>query len=84
MYAAVYENHFWPQQCLLHSIQCQQCFQLRMTKMKTVSPQASASYISLLFFSWLDPLVWTGWKRPLRQQDLPAVSPEVSVTWPSS
>ena len=77
MYAAVYENHFWPQQCLLHSIQCQQFFQLRMTKMKTVSPQASASYISLLFFSWLDPLVWTGWKRPLRQQDLPAVSPEV-------
>ena len=59
-------------------------FQLTMTKMKTVSPQASASYISLLFFSWLDPLVWAGWKRPLRQQDLPAVSPEVSVTWPSS
>ena len=47
--------------------------------MKTVSSQASASYISLLFFSWLDPLVWTGWKRPLRQQDLPVVSPEVAI-----
>jgi len=42
-------------------------------------PQASASYISLLLFSWLDPLVWAGWKRPLRQQDLPAVSQEVEV-----
>ena len=45
--------------------------------MKATSPQASASYISLLLFSWLDPLVWAGWKRPLRQHDLPAVSQEV-------
>ena len=59
-----------------HLVSCQ-CFELTMRKIKTVSPQASASYISLLFFSWLDPLVWNGWKRPLRQQDLPAVSPEV-------
>ena len=59
-----------------HSVSCQ-CFELTMKKIRNVSPQASASYISLLFFSWLDPLVWNGWKRPLRQQDLPAVSPEV-------
>ena len=49
------------------------------SKTKATSPQASASYISLLLFSWLDPLVWAGWKRPLRQQDLPAVSQEVSI-----
>ena len=54
-------------------------FHVDNEKMKTVSMQASASYISLLFFSWLDPLVWNGWKRPLRQHDLPAVSPEVGV-----
>ena len=47
------------------------------SKLKDTSPQASASYISLLLFSWLDPLVWAGWKRPLRQHDLPAVSQEV-------
>lgn len=49
------------------------------SKTKATSPQASASYISLLLFSWLDPLVWAGWKRPLRQQDLPAVSQEVKA-----
>ena len=29
--------------------------------------------VSLLFFSWLDPLIWTGYRRELKQEDLYAV-----------
>jgi len=45
-----------------------------------VQPQAEASSISLLAFAWLSPLVWRGWRRPLRQEDLPAVDREVEVS----
>ncbi|XP_065913909.1 ATP-binding cassette sub-family C member 4-like isoform X2 [Dysidea avara] len=33
-------------------------------------PQKKATPISKLFFSWLDPLIWLGYKRELTHQDL--------------
>ena len=44
-----------------------------------LAPQAEASSLSLLLFSWLSPLVWRGWRRPLLLPDLPSVTSEVEV-----
>ncbi|KAJ2613508.1 Transporter of the ATP-binding cassette (ABC) [Coemansia sp. RSA 1365] len=33
-------------------------------------PEQSTSIAQLLFFSWMDPLIWLGYKRPLEPNDL--------------
>lgn len=43
------------------------------------SPEYSASWISRMFFTWQGPLMRTGYKRPLQQNDLWKVNPNRSV-----
>ena len=42
-------------------------------------PETLASMLSILFFAWMDGLVWRGFKQPLTQEDLPKPSHHVSV-----
>lgn len=46
---------------------------------REVSPEYSASWLSRLFFAWQGPLMRTGYKRPLQQNDIWKVNPERSV-----
>nr|CAD7454509.1 unnamed protein product [Timema tahoe] len=39
-------------------------------------PELGASFLSRLFFSWLDPLVWKGYRNPLKSADLWSLNPE--------
>nr|CAD7256942.1 unnamed protein product [Timema shepardi] len=39
-------------------------------------PELGASFPSRLFFSWLDPLVWKGYRNPLKSTDLWSLNPE--------
>ncbi|PIN17477.1 Multidrug resistance-associated protein/mitoxantrone resistance protein, ABC superfamily [Handroanthus impetiginosus] len=43
-------------------------------KNKTVSPYASASVFSILTFSWVGPLISTGYKKLLNLEDIPQLS----------
>uniref|UniRef100_A0A131YTN7 ATP-binding cassette, subfamily C (CFTR/MRP), member 1 n=1 Tax=Rhipicephalus appendiculatus TaxID=34631 RepID=A0A131YTN7_RHIAP len=38
------------------------------------SPEAGASFLSQLLFSWFDPLAYKGWRRPLETSDLWALN----------
>ncbi|SPO00662.1 related to ATP-binding cassette transporter protein YOR1 [Cephalotrichum gorgonifer] len=42
---------------------------------KRPSPENTASFLSLLTFSWMGPLMTTGYKRPLERNDLWTVNP---------
>lgn len=42
----------------------------------TVSGFASASIISKAFWIWMNPLLWKGYKSPLKLDDVPDLSPE--------
>lgn len=33
-------------------------------------PKDGSSFLSRIFFSWFDPLVWKGFKKPLEANDL--------------
>lgn len=46
---------------------------------KESSPEYSASWLSKLFFAWQGPLMRTGYKRPLQQNDIWKVNPDRSV-----
>jgi len=37
---------------------------------KKSNPEQNANFWSMLFFSWLNPLLWMGYKRPLEDSDL--------------
>ncbi|XP_065882476.1 ATP-binding cassette subfamily C member 4-like [Dysidea avara] len=41
------------------------------------NPRKQANLISKFFFAWLDPLIWTGYRRELKQEDLYA-TPEAA------
>ncbi|KAJ1831821.1 Transporter of the ATP-binding cassette (ABC) [Coemansia sp. RSA 2711] len=40
------------------------------------APELTASIAQLLFFSWMDPMIWLGYKRPLDPKDLYDLTPE--------
>ncbi|KAJ4413748.1 ATP-binding cassette transporter yor1 [Gnomoniopsis sp. IMI 355080] len=46
---------------------------------REVSPEHKASFISRMFFTWQGPLMRTGYKRPLQQNDIWKVNPDRSV-----
>lgn len=46
---------------------------------REVSPEYKASWFSRLFFTWQGPLMRTGYKRPLQQNDIWKVNPNRSV-----
>ncbi|XP_046682900.1 multidrug resistance-associated protein 1-like isoform X2 [Homalodisca vitripennis] len=39
-------------------------------KTEKPSPAENASFVSLCFFSWFEPLIWRGFKKPLTLEDL--------------
>ena len=41
------------------------------------SPEISAPFVSILFFEWLTPLLWWGYRRPLRHDDLWDIDPKL-------
>ncbi|KAJ2847340.1 Transporter of the ATP-binding cassette (ABC) [Coemansia brasiliensis] len=40
------------------------------------APELTASIAQLMFFSWMDPMIWLGYKRPLEPKDLYDLMPE--------
>ncbi len=42
-------------------------------------PENINSFASSLFLTWMDPLIWLGYKRPLVQADLPRMPTRVNV-----
>ncbi|KAJ2552092.1 Transporter of the ATP-binding cassette (ABC) [Coemansia sp. RSA 1878] len=40
------------------------------------APELTASIAQLLFFSWMDPMIWLGFRRPLEPKDLYDLMPE--------
>ncbi|KAJ2887652.1 Transporter of the ATP-binding cassette (ABC) [Coemansia asiatica] len=40
------------------------------------APEKTASISQLLFFSWMDPMIWLGYKRPLEPSDVYELMPE--------
>jgi ABC-type multidrug transport system fused ATPase/permease subunit len=48
-------------------------------KERTVSPEHTANLFSRLSFQWMQPLMATGYKRPLEKTDIWAVNPDRSV-----
>ncbi|KAJ1804316.1 hypothetical protein LPJ75_005616, partial [Coemansia sp. RSA 2598] len=40
------------------------------------APEKTASIAQLLFFSWMDPMIWLGYKRPLEPKDVYDLMPE--------
>ena len=56
------------------------CFSdLDRTPQPSDPPECNASIISLMFFSWLDALVWSGFRAPLTQERLPRVPDTIDV-----
>ncbi|KAI9716185.1 MAG: hypothetical protein M1828_000411 [Chrysothrix sp. TS-e1954] len=45
----------------------------------TISPEYSASFISLLTFQWMQPVMWTGYRRQLEMNDIPLLNPKRGV-----
>ena len=45
-------------------------------------PSSNCSFPSRLFYLWVTPLLWTGYRRPLSLSDLWDVSPQV-ITGPT-
>ncbi|RMD43860.1 hypothetical protein DV735_g1180, partial [Chaetothyriales sp. CBS 134920] len=43
---------------------------------RTVCPEYSASFLSLLMFQWINPLMTTGYKRPIEVNDIWLVNPD--------
>ncbi|KAL5632055.1 hypothetical protein ACGC1H_000172 [Rhizoctonia solani] len=46
-----------------------------------MTPLASASFVSILTYAWLTPLMTLGWQRTLQAPDLWRVSPEEEAGW---
>ncbi|EUC58392.1 ABC transporter protein YOR1 [Rhizoctonia solani AG-3 Rhs1AP] len=46
-----------------------------------MTPLASASFLSILTYAWLTPLMTLGWQRTLQAPDLWRVSPEEEAGW---
>ena len=44
-----------------------------------ISPEYSASFISLLTFQWMQPVMWIGYKRQLEMNDIPLINPKRGV-----
>ncbi|KAJ1725528.1 Transporter of the ATP-binding cassette (ABC) [Coemansia erecta] len=40
------------------------------------APETTASVSQLLFFSWMDPMIWLGYKRPLEPKDVYDLMPQ--------
>ncbi|KAI8324897.1 hypothetical protein GQ54DRAFT_255639 [Martensiomyces pterosporus] len=40
------------------------------------APERTASIAQLLFFSWMDPMIWLGYRRPLEPKDVYQLMPE--------
>ncbi|KAJ1902852.1 Transporter of the ATP-binding cassette (ABC), partial [Coemansia sp. IMI 209127] len=40
------------------------------------APEKTASIAQLMFFSWMDPMIWLGYKRPLEPNDVYELMPE--------
>ena len=40
------------------------------TEAAALTPEAKANFLSILTYSWLDPIFKIGWKRPIEQTDL--------------
>ncbi|KAJ1773796.1 Transporter of the ATP-binding cassette (ABC) [Coemansia sp. RSA 1813] len=40
------------------------------------APEKTASIVQLMFFSWMDPMIWLGYKRPLEPNDVYELMPE--------
>ncbi|KAJ2556247.1 Transporter of the ATP-binding cassette (ABC) [Coemansia sp. RSA 1933] len=40
------------------------------------APERTASIAQLMFFSWMDPMIWLGYKRPLEPSDVYELMPE--------
>ena len=45
----------------------------------SLPPEARASPMAILFFSWLDSLIWTGYKQPVAQDQLPPCPETLNV-----
>ena len=48
-------------------------------KQRTVSPEYTAGFFSLLTFQWMGPLMTTGYRRPLQMNDIWLVNPNRST-----
>ena len=44
-----------------------------------LTAEERSSTLSALFFSWLDPLVWSGFRSPLTQDQVPRVRPSLDA-----
>ena len=45
----------------------------------TITPYHTCSYLSLFLFSWLNPILQSGFSKSLRLQDVPRLSPQDSA-----
>ena len=43
------------------------------------SPEVNATFVSKMFFAWFDGLIWKGWKKPLKSDDLYDLNPADSA-----
>ena len=43
---------------------------LKTSTGRILCPEATASPLSWIFFQWIDPLLWLGYKNPLEMKDL--------------
>ena len=46
---------------------------------KNIAPNNQNSFFSSVFLSWMDPIIWKGFKRPLKQNDLFTLPSKVDV-----
>ena len=45
-----------------------------------MSPEVNATFISKMFFAWFDGMIYKGWKKPLKAEDLYDLNPADSAS----